>query len=95
MIRTIAITTAALRDCPVDIPERPALAANLDDIKLRRSERYFQIAAFYDKSSYTPETRIAAYRDYLRRFPKGPHADQARARLAELEQTIPSSSTTP
>lgn len=88
MIRAIAITTAALRDCPVDIPERPALAANLDDVRLRRSERYFQVAVFYDRSSFAPETRVAAYRDYLRRFPKGPHAEQARARLAELERTI-------
>ena len=86
MIRAIAITTAALRDCPVDIPERPVLAANLDDIRLRRSERYFQMAVFYDKSSYAPETRAAAYRDYLRRFPTGPHADKAKERLAKIEQ---------
>ena len=88
MIRTIAVTTAALRDCPVDIPERPALAANLDDVRLRRSERYFQMAVFYDRKSYSPETRVAAYRDYLRRFPKGPHAEQARARLAVLEKAL-------
>jgi TolA-binding protein len=88
MIRTIAVTTAALRDCPVDIPERPALVANLDDVRLRRSERYFQMAVFYDKKSYAPETRVAAYRDYLRRFPKGPHAEQARARLAVLEKAL-------
>ena len=89
MIRAIAITTAALRDCPREIPERPALAANLDDLMLRRSERYFQIAEFYDRKAYAPETRASAYRDYLRRFPKGPHADQANARLAEIEPTIP------
>ncbi len=88
MIRAIAITTAALRDSPVDIPERPVLAANLDDIRLRRSERYFQMAVFYDRKSFSPETRVAAYRDYLRRFPQGPHAAQARARLAALEQTV-------
>ena len=91
MIRAIAITTAALRDAPVDIPERPVLAANLDDIRLRRSERYFQMAVFYDRNSFAPETRVAAYRDYLRRFPEGPHAPQARARLAALEQTVLSS----
>ena len=83
MIRAIAITTAALRDCPREIPERPVLAANLDDLMLRRSERYFQMAEFYDRDSYAPETREAAYRDYLRRFPKGPHAAQAQARLAK------------
>ena len=88
MIRAIAITTAALRDCPLDIPERPTLVANLEDIKLRRSERYFQMAVFYDKSTYRPETRAAAYRDYLRRFPMGPHADQARSRLAQIESAI-------
>ncbi len=86
LIRGIAITTAALRDCPVDIPERSALAANLEDLRLRRSERYFQVAVFYDKDPYAPETRVAAYREYLRRFPKGPHANQALARLAALEK---------
>ena len=90
MIRAIAITTAALRDCPLDIPERPILAANLEDVKLRRSERYFQMAVFYDKSAYTPETRAAAYRDYLRRFPMGPHSNQARARLAQIESATSS-----
>ena len=90
MIRAIAITTAALRDCPLDIPERPTLAANLEDIKLRRSERYFQMAVFYDKSTYKPETRAAAYRDYLRQFPMGPHADQARSRLSQIESAISS-----
>lgn len=94
LIRAIAITTSALRDCPVDIPERSALAANLEDLRLRRSERYFQVALFYDKDAYAPETRVAAYREYLRRFPKGPHANQARARLAELE-TATLSSTNP
>jgi TolA-binding protein len=90
MIRAIAITTAALRDCPVDIPERPVLAANLEDVKLRRSEKYFQMAVFYDKSSYTQETRAAAYRDYLRRFPMGPHSAQARTRLAQIESATSS-----
>ncbi len=88
-IRAIAITTAALRDCPRDIPERPELAANLDELHLRRSERYFDMAVFYDKPPYSPDTRAAAYRDYLRRFPKAPHSEQARARLKALENTFP------
>ena len=90
-IRAIAITTAALRDCPRDIPERPALAANLADLNLRRSERYFDMAVFYDKPPYAPETRVAAYREYLRRFPMAPHSEQARARLATLEAATPPS----
>ena len=93
LIRAIAITTAALRDCPRDIPERQTLASNLDDLQLRRSERQFEVAVFYDKSSYAPETRMAAYRDYLRRFPKGPHAGQAQARLSSLEKAFPSTTT--
>ena len=88
-IRAIALTTAALRDCPRDIPERLKLAANLDDLRLRRSERYFDMAVFYDKKPYAAETRIAAYRDYLRRFPQAPHSEKARARLAELGADIP------
>ena len=89
MIRAIAITTAALRDCPRDIPERQRLASNLEDLHLRRSERYFNIAEFYDKKAYAGETRIAAYRDYLRRFPQGPHSEMARARLAALGADTP------
>ena len=90
LIHAVAITTAALRDCPRDIPERPALAANLEDLKRRRSERYFEMAVFYDKPPYAPDTRAAAYRDYLRRFPKGPHSDLARTRLAALEASTTS-----
>ncbi len=93
LIRAISITTAALRDCPHDIPERPILVANLEDLRLRRSERYFEMAVFYDKPSYAPETRIAAYRDYLRRFPKGPHANLAQGRLDALKQAFPSTTT--
>ncbi len=91
-IRAIALTTAALRDCPRDIPERATLTSNLDDLKLRRSNRFFEMAVFYDKPPYSTDTRAAAYRDYLRRFPKAPHSDLARARLAALEagnQSIP------
>ena len=88
-IRAIAITTAALRDCPREIPERMTLAANLDDLRLRRSERYFDMAVFYDRKPYAAETRVAAYRDYLRRFPQAPHSEKARARIAELEADLP------
>jgi len=62
-------------------------------LQLRRSERQFEVAVFYDKSSYASETRMAAYRDYLRRFPKGPHAGQAQARLSALEKAFPSTTT--
>ncbi len=89
MIRAIALTTAALRDCPRDIPERRKLAENLDDLNLRRSERHFDMAVFYDKKPYAAETRVAAYREYLRRFPQAPHSEKARARLAEIGATPP------
>lgn len=83
-IRAIAVTTAALRDCPNDIPSRAELAANLDDLTARREEAFYQMAVFYDRDPTAIETRVAAYKDFLRRFPASKRSDDARRRIEAL-----------
>lgn len=85
-IHAIAITTAALRDCPAELPSRPKLVANLDDLNKRRVETFFQMALFYDRDPAPAETRIAAYKDFLRRFPVSHRTAQAQSRLDALER---------
>lgn len=82
--RAIALTSAALRDCPASLPSRAELSANLKDLNLRREERFYDMAVFYDRGKYTDETRLAAYRDFLRRFPASSFAGDARRRIEEL-----------
>ncbi len=83
--RALALATTALRLSPRDSPDRPTLEANFADLTTRRNERGFAIARFYDTRRFPPETRIAAYEDFLRKFPAAPQADEARRRLAVLK----------
>ena len=66
--------------------EHVKIAASLEKLVARRYDRHYQMAVFYDCSRYPRETKIAAYKDFLRRFPQAPQARKARARLAQLEQ---------
>ena len=86
IIKAIAVTTAALRDGDLNSPDRETLVKNLEALAVHRSEMYYDMALFYDKPKYTPEIKIAAYKDYLRRFPNAAHSHLARQRLDELEQ---------
>lgn len=85
LAQAIAVTTAALRDGDLTSPYRSELTSNLKDLTLRRSERFYEMAVFYDKPSYANDVKIAAYKDYLRRFPNAAHSKMARSRLDELE----------
>lgn len=85
LIRATTLTQSALRNGNTKSPNHLKLADNLKDLAFRRSEKYFKIAKFYDTSRFKTETRIAAYEDFLRRFPASDHSDQARARISELK----------
>lgn len=89
IIKAMAVTTAALRDGDLHSPDHDTLVKNLEALTVHRSKMYYDMALFYDKPKYTPEIKIAAYKDYLRRFPKGPHSALARQRLDELEKIAP------
>ena len=82
--RAINLAVAALKIAPEDSPDRPAIAAALDDLAERRDARAFAIARFYDTRRFPAETRIAAYEDFLRRNPLAPQAEEARRRLGVL-----------
>ena len=84
-IRAISSATTALVLGGKNAPDRDLLSSRLKELEARRFNRHYQMAAFYDTSRYPVETKIAAYRDFLRRFPKAPQATSVRARLAELE----------
>ncbi len=85
--RAIAAAKAALRDGDLASPNRTALTDALDFLISRRYASNFEKAAFYDKSRFGDETKIAAYREFLRRFPAAPQAEKAKRRLSELESS--------
>ena len=82
--RAIAAAKAALRDGDTGSPDRAALEEAFNVLVARRNASNFEKAAFYDNSRFKDETKIAAYREFLRRFPSAPQADRAKRRIAEL-----------
>jgi outer membrane protein assembly factor BamD (BamD/ComL family) len=81
--RALAALTAALRDHP-DHPARARLQQDLDELLARRTARQFAVAAFYDSPRHPPAAAVAAYGEFLRRFPDASQAAQARQRIAAL-----------
>jgi TolA-binding protein len=82
-VRALAALNATLRDYPAHA-DREALARELAELTARRYERHFGMAGFYDNRRFKPETVVAAYRDFIRRFPDAPQVEQARRRIGEL-----------
>lgn len=85
LIRATSLTQTALRNGNAKSANQQKLAANLKDLTFRRSEKYYKIAKFYDCSRFKSETKISAYKDFLRRFPASDHSEAAKKRIAELE----------
>jgi TolA-binding protein len=86
--RALAALSAALRDHP-DHPAHARLQQEFDDLLTRRMEQQFATSAFYDSPRHPPSAAIAAYTEFLRRFPDAPQAAQARGRLAALTAAAP------
>lgn len=84
-IRAQASLAAALRNYPGD-EEIGELREKLDEVITRRYERHFDMAVFYDRKNSKPETVIAAYENFVKRFPAAPQAHRARERIEELSQ---------
>jgi outer membrane protein assembly factor BamD (BamD/ComL family) len=82
-LRALAALAATLRDYP-EHTEREALARKSAELTTRRQARFFAMARFYDTPRFKPETAAAAYRDFVRRFPNAPQAEEARQRLTRL-----------
>jgi outer membrane assembly lipoprotein YfiO len=62
--------------------------AQLDGLRLRLSEMYYERADYYDRIARRPAAAILAYRDYLRRFPSAEKAGRVHNRIKELEQLV-------
>lgn len=84
-LRAISALTVALRTFP-DHPERRRLEAQLEEMRTRHAERHYRAAAFYDSPRHPRSAAVAAYREFLRRFPDAPQAAAARKRLDALRE---------
>ena len=84
--RALAAFAATLRDYPGHA-DREALQEEMADLLARRYNHHFNTARFYDSPRFKPETAVAAYEEFLRRFPSAPQADAVRQRLSELTGT--------
>ena len=84
--RALAAFAATLRDYPGHA-DRVVLQEEMADLLARRYNHHFDAARFYDSPRFKPETAVAAYEEFLRRFPSAPQADTVRRRLRELAGT--------
>ena len=82
--RALAAFAATLRDYPGHA-DREVLQEEMADLLARRYNHHFDAARFYDSPRFKPETAVAAYEEFLRRFPSAPQADDVRRRLGELD----------
>ncbi len=83
---TIDFLKLAIRsDCTVD--ERKDYVAWLEQARKELDTATYMGNKFYDSRTRTRRSAINAYRLYLEDYPDGEHAEEARARLAQLEAT--------
>ena len=73
----------ALRTCRPD--DAAAIQGFLDEETGLLDEEAYRGAKFYDSTTRTKRSAIAAYEQFLRDHPMNPHADEIRARIAELK----------
>ena len=73
----------ALRTCRPD--DAAAIQGYLDEVTGLLDEEAYRGAKFYDSTTRTKRSAVAAYEQFLREHPQSPHADEVRARIAELK----------
>lgn len=83
-IRALGAVTTALRLGDAKSPNHAAISDAFAEINARRAAKEFAIAKFYDKPRFPVATRKAAYENFLRLFPAAPQADEAKARISQL-----------
>ena len=84
---TIGFLKLALRTCrPADAETIQAYLAEAGDLI---AEETYRSAKFYDNSTRTKRSAIAAYERFLEDYPTNAHVDEVRARLAELKGEQP------
>ena len=73
----------ALRTCRPD--DAAAIQGYLEEVTGLLDEEAYRGAKFYDSTTRTKRSAIAAYEQFLKEHPLSPHADEIRARIAELK----------
>ncbi len=82
---TIDFLRSAIRsDCTIE--ERNDYVKWLAEARARLDTATYLGNKFYDSRTRTRRSAINAYKLYLEEYPEGEHAEEARARLAELEE---------
>ncbi|MDI6775040.1 MAG: outer membrane protein assembly factor BamD [Verrucomicrobiota bacterium] len=79
---------SALAAFLADYPENENTAESrrrLNDLRARLDGQYYSRAVFYDQIARRPEAAVIAYTDFLKKFPRSRHAEQARARIEALK----------
>ena len=67
-----------------DIEQMDELKAWLEELEKYMDEAAYKNAKSYDSRRRTPHAALAAWELFLKEHPASPHADEARARIAEL-----------
>jgi len=80
----LSALTATRRDFP-NHPQLEEITTRLVELGNRLTRMHYEQAAFYDKVRKEPAAAIAAYEDFLRRFPFANEAEQTKARIAQLK----------
>ena len=73
----------ALRTCRPD--DAAAIQGYLGEVTGLLDEEAYRSAKFYDSTTRTKRSAIAAYEQFLKEHPLSPHADEIRARIEELK----------
>jgi outer membrane protein assembly factor BamD (BamD/ComL family) len=67
-------------------PNKATAETYLEELNLQLSEMYYAHALFYDHKK-RPESALIAYRDFLKKFPASERAQEAYARVEELQSS--------
>ena len=84
---TIGFLRMAREKAPAE--EVEAISGFLAEAEALMSEEAYRGARFYDSPTRTKRSAISAYERFLADYPSSAHAEEVRARLAELKETTP------
>ena len=81
---TLSFLESASLRCDAD--GRAKISAYLSDVREVLEEEAFQSAKFYDSRMRTKRSAIAAYEEFLSKYPAGKYSSVVRSRLEELKK---------
>ena len=80
---TVDFMKMAMRLCrPADVA---AIQAHMDEARGLLEDEAYRGARFYDSSTRTKRSAVAAYEQFLKDYPQSAHADEIKARIEELK----------